>query len=102
MLTFDDLVPSAPTGRFAEIHRPYGPDDVLRLRGSLRIVHTLAEIGANRLWQLLHNEPYVAALGAMSGNQAMQMVKAGLRAIYLSACQVPPHPHPPRIYPHPT
>jgi len=88
MLTFDDLVPSAPTGRFAEIHRPYGPDDVLRLRGSLRVVHTLAEIGANRLWQLLHNEPYVAALGAMSGNQAMQMVKAGLKAIYLSGWQV--------------
>src|SRR5215813_7109366 len=88
MLTFDDLVPSAPTGRFTGIHRPYGPDDVLRLRGSLRIVHTLAEIGANRLWRLLHNEPYVAALGAMSGNQAMQMVKAGLEAIYLSGWQV--------------
>jgi len=88
MLTFDDLVPSAPTGRFAGIHRPYGPDDVLRLRGSLRIVHTLAEIGANRLWRLLHGEPYVAALGAMSGNQAMQMVKAGLKAIYLSGWQV--------------
>src|SRR5215468_1388700 len=88
MLTFDDLVPSAPKGRFAGIHRPYGPDDVMRLRGSLTIAHTLAEIGANRLWRLLHNEPYVAALGAMSGNQAMQMVKAGLKAIYLSGWQV--------------
>jgi isocitrate lyase len=88
MLTFDDLVPSAPKGRFAGIHRPYGPDDVLRLRGSVRIEHTLADMGANRLWQLLQDEPYVAALGAMSGNQAMQMVKAGLEAIYLSGWQV--------------
>jgi isocitrate lyase len=88
MFTFDDLVPSALKGRFAGIDRPYRPDDVLRLRGSLRIVHTLADIGANRLWHLLQNESYVAALGAMSGNQAMQMVKAGLKAIYLSGWQV--------------
>ncbi|MPZ37969.1 MAG: isocitrate lyase [Rhizobiales bacterium] len=88
MLTFDDLVPSAPKGRFVGIHRLYGADDVLRLRGSFRIAYTLADKGANRLWHLLHNESYVAALGAASGNQAMQMVKAGLEAIYLSGWQV--------------
>jgi isocitrate lyase len=88
MLTFDDLVPFAPKDRFAGIDRPYSADDVLRLRGSFRISHTLADMGANRLWDLLHSEPYVAALGAMSGNQAMQMVKAGLKAIYLSGWQV--------------
>jgi isocitrate lyase len=88
MLTFDDLIPSAPKGRFAGIDRPYGADDVLRLRGSLRIDHTLAAMGANRLWHLLQTEPYVAALGAVSGNQAMQMVKSGLNAIYLSGWQV--------------
>ncbi|MFZ2142063.1 MAG: isocitrate lyase, partial [Xanthobacteraceae bacterium] len=88
MQTFEELVPSAPHGRFAGIDRLYRPDDVLRLRGSLRIQHTLAEVGANRLWCLLHDEPYVAALGAASGNQAMQMVKAGLKAIYLSGWQV--------------
>jgi isocitrate lyase len=88
MQTFEKLVPSAPHGRFAGIDRLYRPDDVLRLRGSLQIQHTLAEVGANRLWRLLHDEPYVAALGAASGNQAMQMVKAGLKAIYLSGWQV--------------
>src|ERR1700724_4273545 len=88
MQIFEKLVPSAPHGRFAGIDRLYRPDDVLRLRGSLQIQHTLAEVGANRLWRLLHDEPYVAALGAASGNQAMQMVKAGLKAIYLSGWQV--------------
>jgi isocitrate lyase len=87
MPTFEELVPSAPYGRFAGVHRPYQPSDVLRLRGSLPVQHTLAELGANRLWSLLHSEPYVAALGALSGNQAMQMVKAGLGAIYLSGWQ---------------
>jgi len=87
MPTFDEVVPSAPNGRFAGVYRPYQPSDVLRLRGSLRVQHTLAELGANRLWSLLHSEPYVAALGALSGNQAMQMVKAGLKAIYLSGWQ---------------
>jgi isocitrate lyase len=61
---------------------------VERLRGSVRIQHTLAERGANKLWQLLHSEEYVPALGALSGNQAMQMVRAGLKAIYLSGWQV--------------
>ena len=87
MLTFDELVPSATPQRFAGLHRPYSPDDVIRLRGSVRIRHTLAERGADRLWNLLHSEPYVAALGAVTGNQAMQMVKAGLTAIYLSGWQ---------------
>src|SRR5215472_7232680 len=88
MLTFENLVPSATKDRFAGIHRTYVPSDVLRLRGSLQISHTLAEAGANRLWDLLHTEPFVAALGAASGNQAMQMVRAGLKAIYLSGWQV--------------
>ena len=87
MTTFADLVP-APAGRFDGIERPYTPDDVLRLRGSVPITHTLAERGANRLWELLHAEPYINALGAVTGNQAMQMVRAGLKAIYLSGWQV--------------
>jgi isocitrate lyase len=87
MTTFADLVPS-PQGRFDGVERPYAPGDVLRLRGSLPITHTLAERGANRLWQLLHDEPFVNALGAVTGNQAMQMVRAGLKAIYLSGWQV--------------
>ncbi len=87
-LRFEDLVPSTPKGRFDGIRRPYAPDDVRRLRGSFPIAHTLAERGANKLWQLLHERPYIHALGALSGNQAMQMVRAGLEAIYLSGWQV--------------
>ena len=87
MTTFADLVPS-PTGRFDGIERPYTPEDVLRLRGSVPITYSLAERGANRLWQLLHDEPFINALGAVTGNQAMQMVRAGLKAIYLSGWQV--------------
>jgi isocitrate lyase len=86
--SFIDLIPSAPRGRFENIERPYTLRDVERLRGSVRIQHTLAERGANRLWQLLHSQEYVPALGALSGNQAMQMVRAGLKAIYLSGWQV--------------
>ncbi|MFN4288885.1 MAG: isocitrate lyase [Brevundimonas sp.] len=85
---FSDLVPSAPEGRYDGIERPYGPDEVRRLRGSVPIRHTLAERGANRLWALLREEPYINALGAVTGNQAMQMVRAGLKAIYLSGWQV--------------
>ena len=88
MSTFDDLIPSAPRGRFEGIERPYSPSDVERLRGSVQLQYTLAERGANRLWQLLHSEEYIPALGALSGNQAMQMVRAGLKAIYLSGWQV--------------
>ena len=74
--------------RWNGVTRPYRAEDVLRLRGSLPIEHTLARHGAERLWQLLQSEPYVAALGALTGNQAMQMVRAGLKAIYLSGWQV--------------
>jgi isocitrate lyase len=74
--------------RFDGVQRPYSKADVLRLRGSLKIEHTLASVGAQRLWQLLHEEDYVAALGAITGNQAVQMVRAGLKAIYLSGWQV--------------
>jgi len=74
--------------RFDGIRRDYAPADVERLRGSLRVRHTLAERGARRLWDLLHSEDYVHALGALTGNQAMQQVKAGLKAIYLSGWQV--------------
>ncbi|MFY8039837.1 MAG: isocitrate lyase [Bosea sp. (in: a-proteobacteria)] len=87
-LTFKDLVPSAPEGRYDGIRRTYTPDDVAKLRGSFPIAHTLAERGANKLWNLLHNEPFVNTLGAMTGNQAMQQVRAGLKAIYLSGWQV--------------
>ncbi len=73
---------------FDGVQRPYSKADVLRLRGSLKIEHTLAAVGARRLWQLLHEEDYVAALGATTGNQAVQMVRAGLKAIYLSGWQV--------------
>ncbi|MCM2279203.1 MAG: isocitrate lyase [Oligoflexia bacterium] len=70
------------------IRRAYSPEDVLRLRGSVRIAHTLAERGAARLRELLRTRPYVAALGALTGNQAIQQVEAGLPAIYLSGWQV--------------
>src|SRR5215470_8372317 len=74
--------------RWGGIERLYSPEDVVRLSGSVRIRHTLAERGAERLWSLLHEEDYVAALGALTGNQAIQQVKAGLKAIYLSGWQV--------------
>src|SRR5438105_5663167 len=74
--------------RWRGITRDYSAEDVLRLRGSIDIKYTLAEMGAERLWALLHDEPYVAALGALTGNQAMQQVRAGLKAIYLSGWQV--------------
>ena len=74
--------------RWHEIHRPYTPEDVLKLRGTLKLEHTFAEVGAQRLWHLLQTEDYIAALGAMTGNQAVQQVEAGLMAIYLSGWQV--------------
>ena len=82
------LVVAAPEGRFDGIERPYGVEDVLKLRGSIPIEHTLARRGALKLWELLHGQEPVRALGALSGNQAMQMVRAGLQAIYLSGWQV--------------
>ena len=86
--TFDDLVPHAPKGRFDGVRRTHTAEEVLRLRGSFPIAHTLAERGANRLWELMKDESFVNALGAVTGNQAMQMVRAGLKAIYLSGWQV--------------
>src|SRR6204780_4662256 len=74
--------------RFAGIRRDYTPEDVERLSGSFRIRHTLAEMGAARLWHLLKTEKFVPTLGALTGNQAVQQVKAGLKAIYLSGWQV--------------
>lgn len=76
------------TDRFEEIERPYTAKDVYRLRGSLNIEYTIAKLGAEKLWRMLRSEPYVAALGALTGNQAVQMVQAGLKAIYLSGWQV--------------
>jgi isocitrate lyase len=84
---FEALIP-APAGRFDGLTRPYAPEDVARLRGSVAVEHSLARRGALKLWELLRSEDYVHALGALSGNQAMQMVRAGLKAIYLSGWQV--------------
>jgi malate synthase len=83
-----DLERAVPEGRWDGLYRPYSPADVERLRGSLRIRHTLAEQGARRLWDSLRSKPYVNALGALTGNQAVQMARAGLEAIYLSGWQV--------------
>src|ERR1700737_2605558 len=76
--------------RWRGITRPYNQHDVNRLRGSFQIEHTLARYGAERLWNLLHDEAesYIPALGAMTGNQAIQQVKAGLKAVYVSGWQV--------------
>tara|TARA_B100000315_G_scaffold260459_1_gene322066 strand:+ start:3710 stop:4981 length:1272 start_codon:yes stop_codon:yes gene_type:complete len=74
--------------RWEGIERMYSSESVEKLKGTLQIKHTLAENGANQLWNLLHTEDYINALGALSGNQAVQMVKAGLKAIYLSGWQV--------------
>src|ERR1700741_1625248 len=78
----------ASNPRWKGVERPYSVEDVLRLRGSIHIEHTLARMGAERLWEILHSEPYVPALGAMSGNQAVQQVQAGLKAVYVSGWQV--------------
>ena len=74
--------------RWAGIERTYSADDVIKLRGSITEEHTLARRGAERLWDLLHNEDYINSLGALTGNQAVQQVRAGLKAIYLSGWQV--------------
>src|SRR4051812_11210172 len=86
-----DLSPGSEplaSSRFAGIVRPYSAGDVERLRGSIRIEHTLARLGAQRLWELLHREKFVNSLGALTGNMAVQQVRAGLKAIYLSGWQV--------------
>jgi isocitrate lyase len=80
--------PSLSDGRWDGVVRPYEPEDVERLRGSVQIEHTLARLGAERLWALMQRPQGVRALGAMTGNQAVQQVKAGLEAIYLSGWQV--------------
>lgn len=74
--------------RWTGVERPYTAEDVVRLRGTIQVEHTLARRGAERLWRAIHDKPYVNALGALTGNQAMQQVKAGLQAIYLSGWQV--------------
>ncbi len=76
------------SARWAGVTRAYTAEQVVRLRGSVRVEHTLARQGSERLWELLHTEPYVPALGALTGGQAVEMVKAGLKAIYLSGWQV--------------
>ena len=78
----------ASNDRWAGIRRTYSAADVVRLRGSVRVEHTLARRGAEKLWRLLRDEPFVNTLGALTGNQAMQQVRAGLKAIYLSGWQV--------------
>jgi isocitrate lyase len=80
-LTFNDV-------RWKGVRRPYGAEDVLRLRGSVVVEHTLARLGAERLWRLVHERDHVASLGAITGNQAVQQVRAGLEAIYCSGWQV--------------
>jgi isocitrate lyase len=87
--TAEDLTRAwAADPRWQGVSRSYTADDVVRLRGSVQEHHTLADRGARRLWDLLHNEDYINALGALSGGQAVQMVRAGLKAIYLSGWQV--------------
>jgi isocitrate lyase len=84
----DFPAPEWAPDRWRHIQRSYTPDDVARLAGSLPVRHTLAERGARRLWELLHSEDFVPTLGTFTGNQAVQQVKAGLKAIYLSGWQV--------------
>ncbi len=74
--------------RWQGVDRPYGAEDVNKLQGSLKVEHTLAKVGAERLWDLMPENPYVHTLGALTGNQAVQQVQAGLKAIYLSGWQV--------------
>src|SRR5512143_1463086 len=85
-----DLIPNIHRDpqRFLGIHRPYGEAEVRRLRGSVKVEHTLAVLGARRLWELMQTEDYLPALGALTGNQAVQTVRAGLKAIYCSGWQV--------------
>ena len=76
------------TNRWEGVNRPYTPEDVNRLSGSIKIEYTLAQTGAEKLWHKLNTQPYVSALGALTGNQAMQQAKAGLDSVYLSGWQV--------------
>ncbi|HET9233922.1 MAG TPA: isocitrate lyase, partial [Candidatus Eisenbacteria bacterium] len=83
-----DLGAPVAQDRWNGVFRPYSSEDVRRLRGSVRIEHTLADMGSRRLWSLMGTRDYVAALGALTGGQAVQQVRAGLEAIYLSGWQV--------------
>src|SRR6185295_3156135 len=74
--------------RWIGIRRPYKAEDVVRLRGSLQVEYTLARVGAERLWNLLQAEPYIPALGTLTGNQAVEQIQAGLKAIYVSGWQI--------------
>src|SRR5688572_8298181 len=74
--------------RWTGIQRPYTAEEVVKLSGSVKIEHSLAKLGATRFWELLKSERYIGALGALTGNQAIQQVQAGLKAIYLSGWQV--------------
>ena len=85
--TFEQLNNIVST-RFENIKRNYSIEDVKKLSGSIKIDHTLAHRGSVKLWSLLHSEDYVNTLGAMTGNQAMQQVRAGLKAIYISGWQI--------------
>jgi isocitrate lyase len=87
-LEAEELEREWANARWQGIERPYSAQDVIRLRGSVKIEHTLAARGADRLWTSMHELPYVKSLGALTGNQAVQQVKAGLKAIYLSGWQV--------------
>lgn len=87
-ITINELRKSWKSTRWDGIIRTYSAEEVIRLRGSVQIEHTFAKLGSDRFWNLLHTEDYVPALGALTGNQAVQQVKAGLQAIYLSGWQV--------------
>ncbi|NNF01592.1 MAG: isocitrate lyase, partial [Bacteroidia bacterium] len=76
------------TDRWKDIKRNYTASDVVKLRGNIRVEHSIAKMGAEKLWDMVNSEDYVQALGALTGNQAMQQVKAGLKAIYCSGWQV--------------
>ena len=78
----------AENPRWRGVKRGYSAEDVVRLRGSVQIEHTLARLGAEKLWKLVNERPYVNSLGALTGNQAVQQVRAGVPAIYLSGWQV--------------
>jgi isocitrate/methylisocitrate lyase len=84
----EELAREWETPRWSGITREYSAEDVIRLRGSMKIEYTLAHRGAEKLWRRMHKHPYVTSLGALTGNQAVQQVKAGLKAIYLSGWQV--------------
>ena len=84
----EKMWPCADPGRWDGVRRDYGVAEMRRLTGSIRIRHTLAEMGARKLWKLLQTEDYVPTFGAFTGNQAVQHAKAGLKAIYLSGWQV--------------